>query len=78
MPCVSGFTPPAGGTSVDVPSGEVKLNQEFAVRAGTTAIVLDFDGDQSVHQTGSGNGNGHGHPGYIMSPVIRVVSVTQM
>jgi hypothetical protein len=77
-PCVSGFTPPAGGTPVDVPSGEVKLNQEFTVGAGkTTSIVLDFDGDQSVHQTGSGNGNGHGNPGYIMSPVIRVVSVTQ-
>ena len=77
MPCLSGFTPPAGGTSVKIPSGEVKLNQEFTVGAGSAAIVLDFDGDQSVHQTGSGNGNGHGNPGYIMSPVIRVVSVTQ-
>ena len=79
-PCVSGtITPPEGASApVKIPSGEVKLNQEFTVGAGTTSIVLDFDGDQSVHQTGSGNGNDHGHPGYIMSPVIRVVSVTQM
>jgi len=76
MPCISGYTP-VGGTSVKIPSGEVKLNQEFTVGAGTTSIMLDFDGDQSVHQTGSGNGTGHGNAGYIMSPVIRIVSVTQ-
>ena len=70
-PCASGATLPAGGASVDVPSGEVKLNQEFTVTGTGTKIVLDFDGDQSVHQTGSSKGSGK----YIMNPVIRVVSV---
>jgi hypothetical protein len=42
-------------------------------------MLLDFDGDKSIHQTGSGNGNGNGNGNkngkYMMSPVIRVVSV---
>jgi hypothetical protein len=40
-------------------------------------MLIDFDGDQSIHQTGSGNGNGNGNKNgkYMMMPVIRVVSV---
>lgn len=70
---------PAGSkASVDIPSGEVKLNDEFTVASTGTTITLDFDGDQSVRQTGSGNGRGSGAGGntkYMMSPVIRVLSV---
>lgn len=75
---------PAGASaSVEIPSGEVKLNNEFTVTGAGTTILLDFDGDQSVRQTGGGNGNsnGRGNAGnagtgrYMMSPVIRVVSV---
>ena len=51
------IAPPAGASaSVDIPSGEVKLNNEFVVTGSATTMLLDFDGDQSVHQTGSGNG----------------------
>jgi len=59
----------------------VKLNNEFTVASTGTTMLLDFDGDQSVHQTGSdnGSGNGRGSSGgttkYMMSPVIRLVSV---
>jgi uncharacterized protein DUF4382 len=73
--CVSNVTVPPGGVSVDIPSGEVKLNNEFTLTSAGTKIVLDFDGDQSVHQTGSGHGKGKGNTKYMMSPVIRVVSV---
>lgn len=53
---------------VTIPSGEVKLNRGFDLAAdGTTTIVLDFDGDKSIHQTGNGT--------YTMSPVIGVKSV---
>jgi Domain of unknown function (DUF4382) len=51
-----------------IPSGEVKLNRGFDLAAdGTTTIVLDFDGDKSIHQTGNGT--------YMMSPVVGVKSV---
>ena len=71
-PCAPQIAAPAGRSApVDVPSGEVKLNNEFTVTGSGTTITLDFDGDQSVRQTGNGNGNGK----YMMTPVIRVVSV---
>lgn len=68
--CAASITAPAGASaSVTVPSGEVKLNREFDVPAsGATTILLDFDGDQSVHQQGNGS--------YSMTPVISVVSVS--
>jgi hypothetical protein len=51
-----------------IPSGEVKLNRGFDIAAdGTTTIVLDFDGDKSIHETGNGR--------FMMSPVIGVKSV---
>jgi hypothetical protein len=77
--CAAVIAPPGGASaSVEIPSGEVKLNNEFTVTASATTMLLDFDGDKSIHQTGSGNGNGNGNGKngkYMMSPVIRVVSV---
>jgi hypothetical protein len=56
------------GTIVDVPSGTLKLNREFDVPVGgATTILIDFDADKSIHQTGNGK--------YKMTPVIGVVSV---
>lgn len=84
--CAPTIARPAGtSATVDIPSGEVKLNNEFTVTSAGTTILLDFDGDQSIRQTGSSNGNGSGNgrgnsggastPRYMMNPVIRVVSV---
>ena len=58
--CSPAIAPPAGASaSVEIPSGEVNLNNEFIVTGSATTMLLDFDGDQSIHQTGSGNGNGN-------------------
>jgi hypothetical protein len=69
--CAASIPAPAGASSqVGVPSGEVKLNREFDVQsagAKTTMILVDFDGDQSIKQTGAG--------AYLMTPVISIVSV---
>jgi hypothetical protein len=72
--CAPAIAAPAGDTaSVEIPSGEVKLNTQFTLAAGgTTSILLDFDGDQSVRRLGGGNagsnggggnGNGRGNSG---------------
>jgi len=69
--CADTIAAPAGSSaSVDVPSGVVKLNREFTVpTGGATTILLDFDGDKSINQTGNGR--------YMMAPpVITVVSVS--
>jgi len=69
--CADTIAAPAGNSaSVDVPSGVVKLTREFTVpTGGATTILLDFDGDKSVNQTGNGR--------YTMAPpVIAVVSVS--
>lgn len=72
--CAASIAAPSGkSASVDIPSGEVKLNHEFTVSGGATTMVLDFDGDQSIKATGSGNGKSPTK--YMMTPVIRVVSV---
>lgn len=67
--CAAAITTPAGASApLEIPSGEVKLNREFDVSGVQgTAILLDFDGDHSVRETGSGK--------FIMTPVIAVVSV---
>jgi hypothetical protein len=67
--CASSIAAPAGGSAaLEIPSGEVKLNREFDMTATTpVTMLLDFDGDQSIHQTGNGR--------YMMSPVIKVMSV---
>ena len=73
--CAPTIAAPAGTNApVDIPSGEVKLNREFDLASGGgTMILLDFDGDSSVRQTGNGNGQGGGR--YMMTPVIGIVSV---
>ena len=69
LACATLVPTPAGDSAdVRIPSGELKLNQEFDLSSTTaTTIVLDFDGDQSIRALGNGN--------YMMSPVITVVSV---
>jgi hypothetical protein len=68
-PCAAVFAVPAGQQAdLEIPSGEVKLNREFELKeSGATTMLIDFDGDKSIHQTGNGR--------YMMSPVISVVSV---
>jgi hypothetical protein len=67
--CASTIAAPAGRSApVEIPSGEVKLNRQFTVpTSGTTTMLLDFDGDRSIRETGNGR--------FMMSPVIAVVSV---
>ena len=68
-PCAPIVTAPAGrSANVEVPSGMVRLNREFDLTSTTaTTMLLDFDGDKSVHETGNGR--------FMMTPVIGVVSV---
>lgn len=67
--CAPAIAAPAGSSaSVEVPSGEIKLNREFDVTSNNvTTITLDFDGERSIHQTGNGR--------IMMKPVVAVVSV---
>jgi hypothetical protein len=67
--CATTITPPAGASSpVEIPSGEVKLNREFDITSSSSmTMLLDFDGNQSIHLTGNGR--------YMMSPVISILSV---
>ena len=67
--CAASIAAPAGRSStVEIPSGEIKLNREFEVPAsGATTMVLDFDGDKSIRETGNNR--------FMMSPVVAVVSV---
>lgn len=67
--CAAEVAPPEGASAtLTIPSGEVKLNRQFEVaEGGSTTMVLDFDGDKSIHATGAG--------AYMMSPVIAVKSV---
>ena len=67
--CAPSIAAPAGrNAAVDIPSGEVRLNREFDLTASNaTTILLDFNGDQSIRQTGNGQ--------YMMAPVIAIVSV---
>ena len=68
-PCATTFATPAGRQAdLEIPSGEVKLNREFELKdSGATTILLDFDGDRSIRETGNGR--------FMMTPVITVVSV---
>jgi hypothetical protein len=68
-PCAATIAAPGGHNApVTIPSGQVDLNREFDVtNTTTTTITLDFDGDQSVKETGNGT--------FLMTPVISVVSV---
>jgi hypothetical protein len=68
-PCAANIAAPAGRSApISVPSGDLRLNREFDLStSGTTAILLDFDGNQSVKDMGNGS--------YMMTPVITVASV---
>jgi hypothetical protein len=60
--------PPGRSASLEIPSGEVKLIRQFEVPAGgATTMLLDFEGDRSIHETGNGR--------YKMKPVITIVNV---
>jgi len=69
--CAPSIAVPAGrSATVGIPSGDIRLNREFDMAttgATTSSILLDFDGDQSVKDTGNGM--------YMMTPVISIVSV---
>ncbi len=67
-PCAATVPAGAKGTVVTVSSGQLILNREFDLAEGaTTSILLDFQGDPSVIQTGNG--------AYRMTPVISIASV---
>ena len=66
-PACSDMIVPPGGTSMEIVSGEVKLNRQFDLTTAATTMLLDYDGDKSIKETGNGR--------YIMTPVIRIVSV---
>ena len=67
--CAPTMTSPGGLIgSVEIPSGEVKLNREFTIpEGGATKINIDFDGDRSVREMGNGR--------FSMTPVITIISV---
>jgi hypothetical protein len=67
--CAATIAAPAGASApATVSSGTVILNREFDLEEDdVTTILLDFDGDGSIIQTGQGS--------YRMTPVIAVVSV---
>jgi hypothetical protein len=67
--CAATMASPAGRSApLEVPSGEVKLNRQFELTADDAmTMVLDFDGDKSIKETGNGR--------YLMTPVIAIVSV---
>ena len=68
-PCGAVLTVPAGRNSdVMVPSGEVRINQEFDVLSTkATMIQLDFDGGKSVNLMGGGV--------FMLTPVVSVLNV---
>jgi hypothetical protein len=68
-PCTATMATPAGrSASIDIPPAQIVLNRKFDLPVNaTTSILLDFDGDKSIIQTGNGT--------YKMSPVISIVTV---
>ena len=67
--CSNVIAAPLGrSANLEIPSGEVRLNRQFEVaEGGGTTMLIDFDGDRSVTETGNGR--------FRMTPVIGVVSV---
>lgn len=67
--CAPVITPPAGNSApLEIPSGVVRLNRGFEVStSGSTTMLVDFDGDQSIRATGNGR--------FLMVPVIAVLDV---
>ena len=67
-PCAPAISEPAGAAfPMTIPSGEVRLNGSFSIGSSATTMLLDFDGESSINQTGNN--------AYRMDPVIRIVSV---
>lgn len=74
--CAPTITVPGPGrsASIEIPSGEVRLNRQFDLSSSTaTTMLLDFKGDQSIREIGNADTTGNGR--YSMTPVIAVVSV---
>ncbi|MBI3047386.1 MAG: DUF4382 domain-containing protein [Acidobacteria bacterium] len=66
--CAPTLTATGRSAQLEIPSGEVRLNRPFEVaEGGGTTMLLDFDGERSVRETGNGR--------FMMTPVITVVSV---
>lgn len=67
--CAPTMTAPEGRSAVlEIPSGVVRLNRPFELTEnGATTMLLDFDGERSVRETGNGR--------FTLTPVITVVSV---
>src|SRR5687767_6922506 len=67
--CSNAITAPLGrSATLEIPSGEVRLNRPFDVaEGGGLTMLIDFDGERSVTETGNGR--------FRMTPVIGVVSV---
>jgi hypothetical protein len=67
--CAPTIDAPAGTMAdVRIPSGEVKLNRGFQLTSeAVTTMLIDFDGDRSIHETGNG--------GFMMNPVIGIARV---
>ena len=67
--CAPIIAAPSGrSATVDIPSGEIKLNREFTLaQDGGASILVDFDGNRSIRDMGNGR--------YSMSPVISIQSV---
>ena len=62
------LSPLGQNAPLEISSGEIKLNREFDLAAGgSTSMLLDLDGDKSIHKTGNDR--------YLMNPVISVVNV---
>lgn len=68
--CAASISVGGTGSPIDIPTNQVFLNNQFDISTtGTVTMVLDFNGDQSIVQTGNG--------AYKMAPpVITVVSVS--
>jgi hypothetical protein len=66
--CASSIAVPAGASApLTIPSGVVRLNRQFDVNGEAHhSMLLDFDGEQSIRETGSGK--------FMMTPVITIVS----
>jgi len=67
--CAAVIPAPAGNNAtVEVSSGQVRLNRQFTIaEGGATTMLLDVDGGASIHEQGNGR--------FRMTPVIGVVSV---
>lgn len=68
-PCARSIAEPAGASyPLSMSANETRLNGSFPLATdATTTILVDFDGEASIRETGSKT--------YSMTPVVRIVSV---